>query len=185
MAVHLRIVSLTVTTAEAEQTYRFDRPATVVTGPIGTGKSSLLMLFKHALGGSAMLTPAVRDNVLSVRAEVVVVVVVGDERVVLRRTIEGDTAETVDLLDPRSLALERTLSVRAGEGATTLSDHLLDALGFPREQIAARREGAARPQDLTFNTCTPTSTSRPARSTARSSATWTAGSSPSAKSSSA
>ncbi|WP_254651189.1 ATP-binding protein [Streptomyces sp. GbtcB7] len=181
MAVHLRIVSLTVTTAEAEQTYRFDRPATVVTGPIGTGKSSLLMLFKHALGGSAMLTPAVRDNVLSVRAEVVV----GDERVVLRRTIEGDTAETVDLLDPRSLALEHTLPVRAGEGATTLSDHLLDALGFPREQIAARREGAARPQDLTFNTCTPTSTSRPARSTARSSATWTAGSSPSAKSSSA
>ncbi|MGW3424109.1 AAA family ATPase [Streptomyces phaeochromogenes] len=147
MAVHLRIISLTVTTAEAEQTYRFDRPATVVTGPIGTGKSSLLMLFKHALGGSAMLTPAVRDNVLSVQAEVVV----GDERVVLRRTIDGDTADTVDLLDPRSLALERSLPLRAAEGVTTLSDHLLDALGFPREQIAARREGAARPQNLTFN----------------------------------
>ncbi|MCW8102996.1 coiled-coil domain-containing protein [Streptomyces tauricus] len=147
MAVHLRIISLTVTTAEAEQTYRFDRPATVVTGPISTGKSSLLMLFKHALGGSAMLTPAVRDNVLSVQAEVVV----GDERVVLRRTIDGDTADTVDLLDPRSLALERSLPLRAAEGVTTLSDHLLDALGFPREQIAARREGAARPQNLTFN----------------------------------
>ncbi|KOV60804.1 hypothetical protein ADL01_32840 [Streptomyces sp. NRRL WC-3618] len=147
MAVHLRIVALTVTTAEAEQTYRFDRPATVITGPIGTGKSSLLMLFKHALGGSAMLTPAVRDHVLSVQAEVVA----GDERVVLRRTIEGDTADTVDLLDPHSLALERTLPLRASEGATTLSDHLLDALGFPREQIAARREGAARPQNLTFN----------------------------------
>ncbi|KPL33300.1 hypothetical protein JI76_16015 [Streptomyces anulatus] len=147
MAVHLRIVSLTVTTAEAEQTYRFDRPATVITGPIGTGKSSLLMLFKHALGGSAMLTPAVRDHVLSVQAEVAA----GDERVVLRRTIEGDTADSVDLLDPHSLALERTLPLRASEGVTTLSDHLLDALGFPREQIAARREGAARPQNLTFN----------------------------------
>ena len=32
MAVNLRIVSLTVTTAAAEQTYRFDRPATVITG---------------------------------------------------------------------------------------------------------------------------------------------------------
>ncbi|MEU9630726.1 ATP-binding protein [Streptomyces luteogriseus] len=147
MAVHLRIISLTVTTAEAEQTYRFDRPATVITGPIGTGKSSLLMLVKHALGGSAMLTPAVREHVLSVHAEVVA----GDEHVVLRRTIEGDTADTVDLLDPRSLTLERSLPVRASEGATTLSDYLLDALGFPREQIAARREGAARPQNLTFN----------------------------------
>ncbi|MGK5696422.1 hypothetical protein ACSNOJ_26630 [Streptomyces sp. URMC 128] len=147
MAVHLRIVSLTVTTAEAEQTYRFDRPATVITGPIGTGKSSLLMLIKHALGGGAMLTPAVREHVLSVQAEVVA----GDDHVVLRRTIEGDTAGTVDLLDPRSLTLERSLPVRASEGATTLSDYLLDALGFPREQIAARREGAARPQNLTFN----------------------------------
>ncbi|GGJ69663.1 ATP-binding protein [Streptomyces brasiliensis] len=148
MAVHLRIVSLTVTTAEAEQTYRFDRPATVISGPIGTGKSSLLMLFKHALGGKAMLTPAVRDNVLCVQAEVVA----GDERVVLRRTIEGGTADTVDLLDPHSLALERTLPLRATEeGGTTLSDYLLDALGFPREQVAAQREGAARPQNLTFN----------------------------------
>ncbi|MFI1622497.1 hypothetical protein ACH4VT_36885 [Streptomyces lydicus] len=147
MAVNLRIVSLTVTTAEAEQTYRFDRPATVITGPIGTGKSSLLMLFKHALGGSAMLTPAVRENVLSVQAEVVA----GGEHVVLRRAIEGDAADTVDLLDPRSLTLERSLPLRAGNGLTTLSDHLLDALGFPREQVAARREGAARPQNLTFN----------------------------------
>ncbi|MGW9454320.1 AAA family ATPase [Streptomyces sp. NPDC055632] len=147
MAVNLRIVSLTVTTAEAEQTYRFDRPATVITGPIGTGKSSLLMLFKHALGGSAMLTPAVRENVLSVKAEVAV----GYERMVIRRAIEGDAADTVDILDPYSLALEQTLPVRAGDGPTTLSDHLLDVLGFPREQIAARREGSARPQNLTFN----------------------------------
>ncbi|WP_330294175.1 ATP-binding protein [Streptomyces griseorubiginosus] len=83
MAVNLRVISLTVTTATAEQTYRFNRPATVITGPIGTGKSSLLMLFKHALGGSAMLTPAVRENVLSVQAEVVA----GGEHVVLRPVV--------------------------------------------------------------------------------------------------
>ncbi|MFD4505312.1 hypothetical protein [Streptomyces sp. NPDC058457] len=148
MAVNLRVLALTVTTAETEKTYRFDRPATVITGPIGTGKSSLLMLFKHALGGAAMLTPAVRDHVLSVQAEVVA----GTERLVLRRTIGGETANTVDLLDPHSLALERTLPLRSTDnGGTTLSDHLLDALGFPRVQIAARREGAARPQNLTFN----------------------------------
>ncbi|MFI7049115.1 hypothetical protein [Streptosporangium sandarakinum] len=147
MAVHLRFVSLTVTTAEAEATYRFEKPATVITGPIGTGKSSLLMLLKHVIGGTAMLTPAVRNNVLSVQAEIVA----GSERIVLKRAIEGDTAGRVDLLDPRSLSLERSLPVRATPGETTLSDYLLNALGFPREQLAARRDGASRPQNLTFN----------------------------------
>ncbi|MEV1176583.1 hypothetical protein [Nonomuraea sp. NPDC049784] len=147
MAVHLRFVSLTVTTAEAETTYRFDRPATVITGPIGTGKSSLLMLLKHAVGGKAMLTPAVRNHMLSVQAEIVV----GGDHIVLKRAIEGEAADRVDILDPRSLALERSLPVRATPGENTLSDYLLDALGFPREQVAARREGASRPQNLTFN----------------------------------
>lgn len=147
MAVHLRFVSLTITTATAESTYRFDKPATVITGPIGTGKSSLLMLLKHAIGGTAMLTPAVRNHVHHVQAEVVV----GGERVVLKRAIAGDAADRVDLLDPRSLALERSLPVQKTPGENTLSDYLLDALGFPREQIAARREGTSRPQNLTFS----------------------------------
>ncbi|GAA0696301.1 hypothetical protein GCM10009548_80990 [Streptomyces malaysiensis subsp. malaysiensis] len=147
MAVNLRFVSLTVTTAATEQIYRFDSPVTVVTGPIGTGKSSLLMLLKHAVGGSAMLTPAVRTHVLSVQAEVIA----GEQHIVLRRNITGDTVGTVDLLDPHSLALERSLPVRATEGEATVSDYLLDAIGFPREQVATRRDGAARPQNLTFN----------------------------------
>ncbi|WP_020123934.1 hypothetical protein [Streptomyces canus] len=44
-----------------------------------------------------------------------------------------------------------SLPLWAGDGVTTLSDHLLNALGFPREQIAARREGSARSQNLTFS----------------------------------
>lgn len=147
MSVHLRFLSLTVTTAEAESTYRFDKPATVITGPIGTGKSSLLMLLKHAVGGNAMLTPAVRENVLSVQAEIAV----GTERIVLKRSIEGDTADRVDLLDPSTLTLRSSLPTRTTPGETTVSDYLLDALGFPREQLATRRDGAARTQNLTFN----------------------------------
>lgn len=147
VAVHLRFVSLTVTTARAESTYRFDTPATVITGPIGTGKSSLLMLLKHAVGGKAMLTPAVRENVLSVQAEVVL----GSERVVLKRAIGGDAADRVDILEPRSLTLEQSLPVQSSPGGNSLSDFLLDALGFPREQIATRRDGVSRPQNLTFN----------------------------------
>ncbi|WP_009473037.1 AAA family ATPase [Rhodococcus sp. JVH1] len=147
MAVHLRFLSLTVTTAEAESTYRFDKPATVITGPIGTGKSSLLMLLKHVVGGNAMLTPAVRENVLSVQAEIAV----GTERTVVKRAIDGDTTDRVDLLDPDTLTLRSSLPTRTTPGENTVSDHLLDALGFPREQVAARRDGVSRPQNLTFN----------------------------------
>ncbi|MCJ0905248.1 ATP-binding protein [Rhodococcus sp. ARC_M6] len=147
MSVHLRFLSLTVTTAEAERTYRFDKPATVITGPIGTGKSSLLMLLKHTVGGNAMLTPAVRENVLSVQAEIEV----GTERFVVKRAIEGDPANHVDLLDPDTLTLRSSFPTRATPGETTISDYLLDTLGFPREQVAARRDGVSRPQNLTFN----------------------------------
>ncbi|UGQ14865.1 AAA family ATPase [Yinghuangia sp. ASG 101] len=135
------------TTANAEATYRFDRPATILSGPIGTGKSSLLMLIKHVLGGSAMLTPAVRDNVLSVQAEIEA----GDERVVLKRALLGHASAYVEVRESRSLTLERTLRVGAAGDEPSVSDYLLDAIGFPREQVAARREGVAAPQNLTFN----------------------------------
>lgn len=147
VAIHLRFVSLTLVTADVEQTYSFEKHATIITGPIGTGKSSLLMLLKHAIGGSAMLTPAVRENVLSILVEIVV----GNERLVLRRAIGGEAADSVDLLDPSSLSLERSLPVRSAPGQLTLSDYLLDTIGFPREKIATRREGTSRPQNLTFN----------------------------------
>ncbi|GGT22213.1 AAA family ATPase [Streptomyces antibioticus] len=146
MAVHLKFLALTVSTADAEKTYRFDQPATVISGPSGSGKSSLLMLLKHAVGGDAILTPAVRDHVHSVCAEILV----GDEHVVLRRMIGEAGSDRVDVLDPVTLDLRESLIIRAEEGQTTLSDRLLSALGFPRVSIPVRREGKAAKANMTF-----------------------------------
>ncbi|WP_380282464.1 hypothetical protein [Kitasatospora purpeofusca] len=146
MAVHLRFIALTVTTADTEKTYRFDGPATVVSGASGTGKSSLLMLLKHAVGGKAMLTPAVRNHVHSVRAEIVV----GEQHMVLKRTINDNQTDHVDVLDPEILTLRRTLPLRAGAPRESLSALLLEALNFPRESIPTSREGKSTTRDLTF-----------------------------------
>ncbi|GHD76262.1 hypothetical protein ACFQL8_26785 [Streptomyces goshikiensis] len=109
MAVHLRFRCLTVTTADAEKTYRFDGPATVVSGPSGTGKSGLLMLVKHVVGGKIVLTRAVRDHVVSAQAEVVI----GEQHVILRRTVNDARSGQVDVLDPGTLATLNTYAVQA------------------------------------------------------------------------
>ncbi|MEN8655252.1 hypothetical protein ABCR94_32885 [Streptomyces sp. 21So2-11] len=146
MAFHLRFHTLTVTTADAEKTYRFEGPATVVSGPSGTGKSSLLMLLKHVVGGKAVLTPAVRDHVLSARAEVSI----GEEHMVLKRTVNDGRSDRVEVLDPATLATRDTFAVRANEDLRSLSDYLLAAVEFPRETIPASRDGKATTRDLTF-----------------------------------
>ncbi|OKJ49025.1 hypothetical protein AMK27_37345 [Streptomyces sp. CB02009] len=143
MATHLRFLALTVTTATAETTYRFDQPATVISGPSGAGKSSLLMPLKHAVGGTAVLTPAVRDHVHLVLASVVV----GEQHMILKRTISGDRSDRVDILDPETMALQQTFGTRAEEGQRSLSDVLL---GFPRESIPTTRLGTATTLNLTF-----------------------------------
>ncbi|MEU2911934.1 hypothetical protein ACFYM3_13505 [Streptomyces massasporeus] len=146
MAIHLRFRSLTVTTADAEKTYCFDGPATVVSGPSGTGKSSLLMLLKHVVGGKAVLTPAVRDHVLSARAEVFI----GEQHVVLKRAVNDARSGQVDVLDPVTLATRNTFAVQADTDLPPLSDYLLGALDFPRETIPASRDGKATTRDLKF-----------------------------------
>ncbi|MEU9994029.1 hypothetical protein [Streptomyces sp. NPDC050848] len=146
MAVHLRFRSLTVTTADAEKTYCFDGPATVVSGPSGTGKSSLLMLLKHVVGGKAVLTPAVRDHVISARAEVFI----GEQHVILKRTVNDARSGQVEVLDPGTLATRNIYAVQADGDLPPLSDYLLAALDFPRETIPASRDGKATTRDLTF-----------------------------------
>jgi AAA domain len=147
MAVHVRFLSLTVTTVTTEKTYRFDQPATVISGASGSGKSSLLMLLKHTIGGTARLTPTVRDHVHSVRADVVL----GTQHLILKRTISDDCSNHVDILDPDTMTLLQSLPVRSSNRSETLSDYLLQAIGFPRASIPSTRDGNAQSLDLTFS----------------------------------
>lgn len=145
MATNFRINSITLNTATSDATYLFTEPVTVISGPVGTGKSSLLMLLKYALGGNGVLTPAVKQNVLNV----VIEAQLGGQKIALRRAIAGDSS-TVELLESGSLLFERRIPISAPRDEMSLSDFMLDLLSFPREEIASRREGAAQSVRLTF-----------------------------------
>ncbi|ROP41871.1 hypothetical protein [Saccharothrix texasensis] len=127
----LRLRNLTVTTDSAERTYHFADDLTVITGAVSTGKSTLLMLVKYALGGNAVLTSAVEDHVRHVTLEAVV----GTTPMRLRREVRGDQ-RTVQLLELGSDVPERIFPLLSRDRETeTLSRFLLKELDIPVQQL--------------------------------------------------
>ncbi|MEU7925059.1 hypothetical protein [Micromonospora sp. NPDC049107] len=137
MTRRLRIRAVEVVTTQTSRRFDLDRPLTALIGSVGTGKSSLLMLIKHATGGRAALTPAVRANV----TRIVLDLQVEDTRLMLARRVP-DPSGIVEILDPYTRDIEAQLPVRSREGQETISDRLLERLGIPRERIPTRRRGA-------------------------------------------
>jgi hypothetical protein len=134
VATRLRLRSLTVTTARAERTYEFDNELTVITGAVAMGKSSLLMLVKYALGGNAVLTPAVARHVVHVTLDVVV----GESYVLLRRNVTGDRTR-VQVLERGSDVPLEFLSILSRKDERTVSQYLLGELGIPAIRVPKSR----------------------------------------------
>lgn len=120
------IESLEVRTDADAKTYGFQTGVNAVTGPVGSGKSSMLELLKYGLGGSAKVMPAVRDNVRVVKLRFRA----GDEHWEFTRSLRSNLIQVFDLTTQESL----------GEWATTnrqnmrkVGPALLDALGLPSD----------------------------------------------------
>ncbi|MDG4768031.1 AAA family ATPase [Solwaraspora sp. WMMD406] len=147
MATNLRIRSLSVATNTAARSFDFASPLTLVTGTTGMGKSTLLMLIKHALGGNAALTPAVVQHVTHVD----LAIQAGDNPLILRRRV-GTDAGIVEIIEPGSGVVEQTwpVSPTPADGPS-ISRFLLEALGIPVERVPTSRMGVnARTTALTF-----------------------------------
>ena len=142
----MHIYALEVTTAKSSRTFDLDRRLTALIGPVGSGKSSLLMLIKHVTGGRAALTPAVRENVIRVTLDLEI----EGTRLVLARAVPDRTG-IVEVLDPFSRETTAQLPIRSGSGHETISDRLLALLKIPRERVPRRRRGAtAETVSVTF-----------------------------------
>ncbi|MEU4424798.1 hypothetical protein AB0F81_29610 [Actinoplanes sp. NPDC024001] len=147
MATNLRIRSLTVSTNTASHTFDFQSPLTFVTGTTTMGKSTLLMLIKHAFGGNAALTPAVVQHVTHVD----LAIEAGESSLILRRRI-GATAGVVEVIEPGSQEVQHTWAVSPTPAdGPSISRYLLEALGIPVERVSTSRAGVnSRTVALTF-----------------------------------
>lgn len=145
MTLEIRITEIEVITASASRRFNFDHPFSALIGPVGCGKSGLLMLIKYAVGGKAALTPAVRAHVTQVRLRLNIA---GTRLTLARRLPAPNSTEApdyVEVLSPDADVPQR-LFIEPHEGRPSLSDHLLTLLGLPPEPRAASE--TSKGQDL-------------------------------------
>jgi hypothetical protein len=119
----------------ASTTYSFRDGVNVIVGAVGTGKSSMLELIKYAMGGSGILSGAVRDGVSSVA----VLIELNGVGHVFRRLID---AREIELRSASTGQVVEKCHVTGTKSERSVSDVLLELLGLPRLSVP---RSAARP----------------------------------------
>lgn len=143
MSTRLRIFEVVIDTDQGPVRHRFEGALTVLSGPIGAGKSTLFELMKYALGGSARLTPVARTRARSVTVEALF----GSKRLKVTRSIDRQTAVAhVEDLDDGDLT--GVYEVEFGGEGPTVGQVLMRALGLPPDAMVTSKSRSSR---LTFN----------------------------------
>lgn len=147
MTTTFRIEQIRLDTTGGPVIHSYTSDLTVLAGPTGVGKTSLLELIKYALGGDGLVTSVAEEHIsfvhLTVRA--------GTERIRLSRAIGPERAnivEVTDLIDGQRLPDHHT-----NDHEPKISDLLMTALGLPTGLRAAARTGqSTKPGSrITFN----------------------------------
>ena len=140
MTAVFRIDAVELDTDEGTVRYEFPSDLTVLAGPTGVGKTTLLEMIKYALGCSARLAPVTVDHVNDVTVEITIgspETVGPPSRLRISRSIEqqkGRTARVTDIA-----AGERLPDHQTGDGDPSLSGLLMTTLGLPSDMRAASR----------------------------------------------
>lgn len=125
MTTTFRIERIQLDTTGGPVVYSFNSDLTVLAGPTGVGKTSLLELAKYALGGDGLVASVAEESVSLVH----ITIHIGSERYQLSRTVARERAGAVgvtDLVDGRRLQDHHTDSREPN-----ISDLLMTALGLP------------------------------------------------------
>lgn len=138
MTVRFRLDRATLHTTDGEVDYRFPSALTVLAGPTGVGKTTLLELIKWGFGADARLAPVAAAHVDAVTLEAVI----GDERLRLTRSLDQAKRKTVRVTD--LITQDRMPDHNVGEEQPSLNSLLLGCLGLPDDMRAAAGGSSSR-----------------------------------------
>ncbi|MGW0214278.1 AAA family ATPase [Micromonospora chokoriensis] len=137
MTTTFRLDAVTLNTTEGEVRYAFPTDLSVLAGPTGVGKTTLLELIKFGFGGEAEIAEVARDYVIEVRIDVTL----GASRYRLARTIDLSKRKTVRVID--LITQERLADHHTTKAEPRLNSLLMSALGLPDDMRAASRTTAS------------------------------------------
>ena len=115
MTVRFRIEVVTLDTTEGRVEHRFTSDLTVLAGPTGVGKTTLLELIKYGFGANATIAPVAVTHVESVSLDVRI----GDERLRLTRSLDQAKRGKVRVTD--LITQERMLDHNVGDKQPSLN----------------------------------------------------------------
>lgn len=147
MTTTFRVERVRLDTVGGPVEHAYPSDLTVLAGPTGVGKTSLLELVKYGLGGDGLITSVADESVslvhLTIRA--------GAERLLLSRSINSDRANLVEVTD--LLEGHRLPDHHVDKAEPSISNLLMTALGLPTGLKAAARSSNSTRQgaEITFN----------------------------------
>ncbi|WP_431880739.1 hypothetical protein [Micromonospora chalcea] len=138
MTTTFRLNTVLLDTLEGPVRYAFPTDLTILAGPTGVGKTTLLEAIKYGLGSDGMLAPVITESVTDISIDVTI----GDARYLLVRSTDANKRGNVRVTDLRTR--ERLPDHRTDlDQAPSLNALLMGALGFSdRMRAAARTSGS-------------------------------------------
>lgn len=147
MTTRFRIDSITLGTTGGDVHYAFPSDMTILTGPTGVGKTSLLELVKFGLGGNGKLSPIARHEVYETTLDLSI----AESKFRVRRSLDSQKRKSARVWD--LLTNERLPDHHIDDVDPSLNSLLMMNLGFSTDMRAAARSGNSRRSGnrITFN----------------------------------
>ncbi|MGY4960276.1 AAA family ATPase [Streptomyces sp. 900105245] len=135
MTVNFRLNAVTLHTTEGSVTYDFTADLTVLEGPTGVGKTTLLELIKYAFAaGEPRLATVATDAVHDVAIDISI----GEDEYLITRSLDTAKSRSVRIVDKRTGERLPDLPI---DGESSLNSFLLKKIGLPDDVKAPAQKG--------------------------------------------